>query len=263
MLNDGRSLDMISEMYQCLGEGSIWTTCVVCWRAWYAVSADLHFSTADTERPSSRGRARESWFAFDRSKILEQWAFVASESHDAHSFLDAHYTHEIAGTLRRQLIEPGRREIAVCVECGNIIKDNVISGIIGTLRRADLVVDPLAKSDTGEFAVVRERWQTQVPSSGANQAQLVGQGTDPPHQGEADGVSETSWTPVLGYPLDMTAPPLAALSDFEEMVIALVHPLVQVYTIPTTGEHRSFEEHHWDSEPRRPETTAAPCHVGA
>ena len=29
---------------------------------------------------------------------------------------------------------------------------------------------------------------------------------------------------------------MADLTDFEQMVLALVHPLVQVYTIPTTGE---------------------------
>ena len=40
----------------------------------------------------------------------------------------------------------------------------------------------------------------------------------------------------LGLPLHQIAPPLAVLTDFEEMVLALVHPLVQVYTIPTTGE---------------------------
>ena len=43
-------------------------------------------------------------------------------------------------------------------------------------------------------------------------------------------------TAVLGRSLTIIAPPLAKLSDFEEMVLALVHPLVQVYTIPSTGE---------------------------
>ena len=32
------------------------------------------------------------------------------------------------------------------------------------------------------------------------------------------------------------APALAALTDHEEMVLALVHPVVQVYTIPRTGQ---------------------------
>ena len=42
---------------------------------------------------------------------------------------------------------------------------------------------------------------------------------------------------VLGIPLESAAPALAALSDFEEMLLSLVHPLAQVYTIPTTGEY--------------------------
>ena len=41
---------------------------------------------------------------------------------------------------------------------------------------------------------------------------------------------------LLGHPLSVCAPPLAELTDFEEMVLSLVHPLVQVYTIPSTGE---------------------------
>ena len=41
---------------------------------------------------------------------------------------------------------------------------------------------------------------------------------------------------LLGLPLHLAAPAMAALSDFEEMVLSLIHPLVQVYTIPTTGE---------------------------
>ena len=32
------------------------------------------------------------------------------------------------------------------------------------------------------------------------------------------------------------AHPVAALTDHEEMVLGLVHPLVQVYTIPRTGQ---------------------------
>ena len=41
---------------------------------------------------------------------------------------------------------------------------------------------------------------------------------------------------VLGLSIDVFAPAVAALTDHEEMVLALVHPLVQVYTIPRTGQ---------------------------
>ena len=41
---------------------------------------------------------------------------------------------------------------------------------------------------------------------------------------------------VLGRPVEEFASAVALLTDHEEMVIALVHPLVQVYTIPRTGQ---------------------------
>ena len=236
LLNDDRSLQLISEMYQCLGEGSTWTTCVVCWKAWYAVPSDAHFSNVDAERQCSMGRARDAWFAVKQNQILEHWCFASSDSHDADDFLNAHYTVEMANILRRQLREVGRREIAVCAECGKIVQDNALLNTMGALRRVDMAVDPVAKSLVNGFAVVRERWHEQVPSSSTDQALLVDRGTNPLHDGQATGASDTSCTPVLGYPLDVIAPAMAALSDFEEMVISLVHPLVQVYTIPTTGE---------------------------
>jgi hypothetical protein len=40
----------------------------------------------------------------------------------------------------------------------------------------------------------------------------------------------------IGRPLAVIAEPLHLLTDFEEMILSLVHPLVQVYTIPKTGE---------------------------
>jgi hypothetical protein len=39
-------------------------------------------------------------------------------------------------------------------------------------------------------------------------------------------------TRVLGFAVEEFATPLGCLTDSEEMVLALVHPLVQVYTIP-------------------------------
>ena len=40
----------------------------------------------------------------------------------------------------------------------------------------------------------------------------------------------------IGRTLAMIAEPLHLMTDFEEMILCLVHPLVQVYTIPKTGE---------------------------
>ena len=41
---------------------------------------------------------------------------------------------------------------------------------------------------------------------------------------------------MLGYSAHEFAPAVAALTDHEEMVLALVHPLVQVYNLPRTGQ---------------------------
>ena len=41
---------------------------------------------------------------------------------------------------------------------------------------------------------------------------------------------------MLGQTRSALAPPIDELNDFEEMMISLVHPFIQVYTIPSTGE---------------------------
>ena len=57
------------------------------------------------------------------------------------------------------------------------------------------------------------------------------QGVVPP--GSASGTNSRA---VLGYSVSEFAPPLAALTDHEEMVLARVHLVVQVYTLPRTGQ---------------------------
>ena len=48
--------------------------------------------------------------------------------------------------------------------------------------------------------------------------------------------SDAGISHVIRLSIEQVAPAMAALSDHEEMVLALVHPLVQVYTIPRTGQ---------------------------
>ena len=52
----------------------------------------------------------------------------------------------------------------------------------------------------------------------------------------SEAPSPTTKVLILGQPLAAFAPELEELTDFEEMVLALVHPLVQVYSVPSTGE---------------------------
>ena len=80
----------------------------------------------------------------------------------------------------------------------------------------DFVVDPVwCESRLGEHEVAYERFQ----------------GASPPSSASDVGVSR-----VLGLSVQQFAPAVAALTDYEEMVLALVHPLVQVYSIPRTGQ---------------------------
>ena len=67
---------------------------------------------------------------------------------------------------------------------------------------------------------------------------------------------------MLGRRLEDFAPALQALDDFSEMVISIIHPLVQVYTIPKTGElayighvcnFKQDVKKFWKKVPLRPE----------
>ena len=84
------------------------------------------------------------------------------------------------------------------------------------LRLCDHVVDPVYTSaSTQGPETAHERFQGATwPSSASHEDN----------------------SPVLGLSIDVFATAVAALTDHEEMVLALVHPLVQVYTIPRTGQ---------------------------
>ena len=53
------------------------------------------------------------------------------------------------------------------------------------------------------------------------------EGTSSPSSASDAGICH-----VIGLSIEQFAPAVAALSDHEEMVLALVHPLVQVDSIP-------------------------------
>ena len=70
-------------------------------------------------------------------------------------------------------------------------------------------------------AVVFERWHDHE----------LGSDAEPDAAG--DSIPRTY---ILGRSVEEFASAVAALTDYEEMVLALVHPLVQVDTIPRTGQ---------------------------
>jgi hypothetical protein len=75
-------------------------------------------------------------------------------------------------------------------------------------------MDPVWIERSGGVSITHERWEKDEDDVDVKQRRI----------------------PILGQPLAVIAPALHALSDFEEMVLSLVHPLVQVYTVPSTGE---------------------------
>ena len=84
------------------------------------------------------------------------------------------------------------------------------------MRLCDYLVDPIyLTANTQGPAIAHERFEGISSPSSASDA----------------GISH-----VIGLSIEQFAPAVAALSDHEEMVLALVHPLVQVYTIPRTGQ---------------------------
>ena len=82
-------------------------------------------------------------------------------------------------------------------------------------RLCDYAVDPVTASAEAQ----RERWQDHSAVEDKDASARS-------HQHEY----------VLGRSIQEFAPAVAALSDGEEMVLALVHPWCQVYTIPRTGQ---------------------------
>ena len=88
-------------------------------------------------------------------------------------------------------------------ECAKTLSGTSLVPKPGSLRRCDLVVDPLWIRRSGGVTITHERWQ------------------------EQDDVDvEQGRIPILGQPLAVIAPALHALTDFEEMVLSLMHPLV-------------------------------------
>ena len=106
-----------------------------------------------------------------------------------------------------------RRTIAICQHCAPAIQDNHLRCNPGLLRRCDFVVDPVYVDQAVEFTTVTERWED--------------------HHGESDARQ----TMVLGRPLRAIAPAMHALTDFEEMVLALVHPLVPLVLLVLLMAH--------------------------
>ena len=116
---------------------------------------------------------------------------------------------------RRGVAHPSDGESCVASVCANC-SVAVIQSPLSALGCRDYAVDPIAVTEADGRVHVWACWQAAA--------------------GQEEPPGLTSWQQLFGTPLSSVAPVLAVLNDFEEMVISLVHPLVQLYTIPKTGE---------------------------
>ena len=194
---------------------------MVCWRAWYDLPDDFNFHKLVLGRKSSE----VPWFKLATSEVLgkkkkksvNRWCLCgAASAGDAMRYLEVNYNSDTVKLFETNLVSENRkRSITICSECLPLVDDDQsLHPAPGSLRFCDHVVDPVYTEVEPGGTVPRERF------SGANCSQ--------------DGVASIS--PVLGLSVEQLAPAVAALSDQEEMVLALVHPLVQVFTIPRTGQ---------------------------
>ena len=213
---------LTSQMCGCLAEVQ-WATCVVCWRAWYDLPAGYEFSYTQKGLRSPQA----PWFDPSSSVItrarkkgaVNQWRVEAAGSEEeAQLYVAANYSAEECSAIAHRLQCPERRRVlTICSDCYTYVGDDyVLPAPEGEMRMCDFVVDPV--------------WCSPVPS-GVAIAHERFEGAPPP--GPA---SEEACSRVLGFSVGEFADPVAALTDHEEMVLGLVHPLVQVYTIPRTGQ---------------------------
>ena len=115
----------------------------------------------------------------------------------------------------RGVAHPSDGESCVANVCANC-SVAVIQSPLSALGCRDYALDPIAVTEVDGRVHAWECWQAAA--------------------GQEEPPGLTSWQQLFGTPLSSVAPVAAVLNGFEEMVISLVHPLVQLYTIPKTGE---------------------------
>ena len=114
------------------------------------------------------------------------------------------------------------------------------------VRLCDYAIDSVKWWVEGddEATLMSERWQedSSANSEDAPLAPVSDIASNAPAATVCDNALESLVVhpvvpiPVLGFAAHEFAEAVSALTDSEEMVLALVHPLVQVYTIPRTGQ---------------------------
>ncbi len=238
-LNDAASLRKIADMYHFLDKLQ-WCTCVVCWRAWFSVPFDHVFHDASRPGSASHSQSEESWFRPASSatlrmlqrKQVNRWVmeYDACQGDAARLYLCENYGVESSEDIMSKLADANAgRGICICTSCAPHVEEHTLKPWT-EVRLCDYAIDPVsitAARGQDPF-ILRERWED-------SDADLLN--AERPHDESSEPVSDSSAiTYVLGHSIQDFAEGVASLSDSEEMVLALVHPLVQVYTIPKTGQ---------------------------
>ena len=122
---------------------------------------------------------------------------------EARGYLAANYFSAECDVIASRLHSPERkRVVTICADCYTYVgEDNVLPAPVADMRLCDFVVDPV--------------WCSAVPSGPAIAHERF---EGAPLPGSA---SEEACSRVLGFSVGEFAPPVAALTDHEEMVLGL------------------------------------------
>ena len=133
---------------------------------------------------------------------------LARAKEEARHFLNKHYSADTISQIMDFSVDVGRqRDIVICKIC---LED---MDRMGMLRRCDLAVDPW-RWDAVKMCA-QERWHEHLEEESHS--------VSPEPDSVSPGPDIASFV-SLGLPLHQIAPPVAALTHFEEVVMAFVHP---------------------------------------
>ena len=164
-LHNPRCLDFVRDMYDAL-DAVQWQTCVVCWRAWFAVPTGYRFQPP----AGTRNKKVPSWFNFQDSTVLrasrrkevDRWHMTAAtpgSASDANLFLERNYDPASIKEIKERLQEPTQKRVTIiCTSCNPHVEDGVLRPPPERVRLCDYVVDPVFSAVSGQaLPVVRER----------------------------------------------------------------------------------------------------------
>ena len=132
-LHNPRCLDFVRDMCDAL-DAVQWQTCVVCWRAWFAVPTGYRFQPP----VGTRNKKTPSWLNFQDSTVLrasrrkevDRWHMTAAtpgSASDANLFLERNYDPASIKEIKERLQEPTQKRVAIiCTSCNPHVEDGVL-----------------------------------------------------------------------------------------------------------------------------------------